>query len=142
MFKHPSQTRPAPTCPGTQSDRRGATAVEFAIVLPVLLIFVFGLFELYSVYRVHSEAVTALAQGSREASILTSTNTDIESAIRNNLKIFGICDPDIVVEPLDINSTTPEIDISVTIQPGIANGLFVYRYFGGNIVKSITYRRL
>ncbi len=125
-----------------QPDRRGATAVEFAVVLPILLLFIFGLFELYSVFRVHSEAVTALARGGREASITTTDNANIEAAVRNNLAIFGISDPQIVVEPADITAATSEIDITVRIAPGVANGLFFYRYFSDDIVKTATFHRL
>lgn len=125
-----------------RSRRRGATTVEFAIVCPIFLLFIFGLFECYSAFRVHSEVVTSLARGGREASILTASNADIESSVRDSLAVFGISDPQIVVEPAVIDSQTPEIDISVTIAPGAENGLFTYRYFADDIVKSITFRRL
>ncbi len=125
-----------------QSDRRGATTVEFAVVFPILLLFIFGLFELYSVFRVHSEAVTSLARGGREASIVTASNADIEAAVRNNLTLFGISEPQIAVEPPDIGPGTREINITVRIAPGAANGLFFYRYFSDDIVKSVTFHRL
>ena len=61
-----------------QPDRRGATAVEFAVVLPILLLFIFGLFELYSVFRVHSEAVTALARGGERRRSLRPTTRSLK----------------------------------------------------------------
>ena len=123
-------------------ERRGATTVEFAVVFPIFLLFIFGMFEMYSAYRVHSEVVTSLAKGGREASILTASSADVEGAVQDNLALFGVSDPDVVVTPQDIDAETREVQISITVAPGAANGFFIYRYFADDIVKSVTFRRL
>ncbi len=56
-------------------DERGAVAAEFALVLPILLILLFGMVQLGLTYQ-RQEAVHAAArEGARVASLPTTTTT-------------------------------------------------------------------
>lgn len=64
-------------------DRKGATAVEFAIVAPLIFLSVLGTFETGRALYVRNHLSEAIATGARQAIISGATNTTaIETAIR------------------------------------------------------------
>lgn len=66
---------------GTRHEQRGAALVEFAFVLPVLLILLFGIVE-FAVAFNRAQAVEAAArEGARLASISTSTSGDVSTRV-------------------------------------------------------------
>jgi len=58
-----------------RSSRRGVNAVEFAIILPVLLTFAFGIIDLGWAHMLRNGASSAAAAGAR-AGALTSQDAD------------------------------------------------------------------
>ena len=68
------------------SRRRGATLVEFAMVVPVVFVFMFGLIELSRYVMVQQALTSAAHRGCRMAILATTVNDDaVESAVRNYL---------------------------------------------------------
>lgn len=66
---------------GTRHGERGAAAVEFAIVLPLLILVLFGIVE-FSLAHNRQQALHAAArEGGRVASLPTSTQDDIIAAV-------------------------------------------------------------
>jgi Flp pilus assembly protein TadG len=66
--------------------RRGAAAVEFALVAPVFLLLVFGLIELGRMVMVQQALTNAAREGCRTATLATTqSNSEVESTIRNFL---------------------------------------------------------
>jgi Flp pilus assembly protein TadG len=82
------------------SDReRGAAAIEFALVLPLLIVLVFGIVEFSIAYN-HKQGLHAAArEGARLASLPTSTQADIQDRVNSALQ--------------GVISGTPTITISV-----------------------------
>lgn len=63
-------------------DRRGAAAIEFAIIAPVLFSMLFGVFEIGRLMYEQSRAAAAAAAGVRAAAIYgADADADIEAAI-------------------------------------------------------------
>ena len=63
-------------------DRRGAAAIEFAIVAPVLFAMLFGVFEIGRLMYEQSKAAAAASAGARAAAIYGANDDDsIEAAI-------------------------------------------------------------
>jgi len=89
--------------------RSGVAAVEFALVAPVFLLFVFSLFEFGRMLMVQQALTNAARQGCRKAAIATTLNTsNVDQAVRDFLK----------------SVTSKAIDpaiVRVTVPPNLAN---------------------
>jgi len=67
--------------------RSGVATVEFALVAPVFLLFVFALFELGRMLMVQQSLTNAAREGCRRAAIATTlNNADVDQTVRNCLK--------------------------------------------------------
>jgi Flp pilus assembly protein TadG len=70
----------------TTRDQRGAAAVEFALLLPLLVMLVFGIVEFSVLYNRQQGLHAAAREGAREAALPTSTQGDIEDRVREALE--------------------------------------------------------
>lgn len=69
-------------------NERGATVVEFAIVLPILVLFVWGIFQVGVLFQANSGMQHALGEGARYATIFP-TPTDAQIKARMSAEVFG-----------------------------------------------------
>ena len=70
-------------------DRTGSSAVEFAVAVPVLVLFLWGIFQVAIVYRANSGMQHALGEGARLATIFpTPTDSAIQAKITSHK--FGL----------------------------------------------------
>ena len=66
-------------------DQRGAAAIEMAIVLPILILLVFGIIE-FSIYFNRLQGLQAAArEGARVAALPQSTQSDIKAKVTSAL---------------------------------------------------------
>lgn len=63
-------------------DERGAAVVEFALILPVLVLFVFGIVEFGRAYSARIELTAAVREGAR-AVALGAGNADAQNATKD-----------------------------------------------------------
>ncbi|HEY0628719.1 MAG TPA: TadE/TadG family type IV pilus assembly protein [Sphingomicrobium sp.] len=78
-------------------DERGAAVIEIAIVLPTLVMFLWGIFQLGIVFQAIAGMQHALGEGARLATVcqnptaagVCSTATDLQIQTRVNEKLFG-----------------------------------------------------
>lgn len=70
-------------------DMRGVAAVEFAVALPVLLLFVYGIFQLGVVLQANAGMQHALGEGARYATLYPSP-TDSQIQTRMTGAVFGM----------------------------------------------------
>jgi Flp pilus assembly protein TadG len=77
-------------------DSEGAAAIEFAIALPVLLVLIYGIFQVGLVFQANAGMQHALGEGARYATLCVPTstgcNTPSDSAVvtRMSSKLFGM----------------------------------------------------
>jgi len=77
-------------------DAEGAAAIEFAIALPVLLVLIYGIFQVGLVFQANAGMQHALGEGARYATLCVPTstgcNTPSDTAIvtRMSSKLFGM----------------------------------------------------
>jgi Flp pilus assembly protein TadG len=99
--------------------RRGAVAVEFAAVAPVLLAVVVGLTELSRVYNVQNTLETAAREGARFAAMDRTglmqegqtANTKLIADVKNFLASSGINKNDVTVSVVDaVTGATFDLD--------------------------------
>src|SRR5438132_12269139 len=75
-----------------RKGRRGAAAVEFAIVLPVFVILVFGMIEYGRMVMVQQVITNASREGARRAVLDGATTSSVQTAVTSyltNAKVNG-----------------------------------------------------
>ncbi len=73
-----------------RAARRGAALVEFAVVVPVLLLFVLGMIEISRAIMVTDMLAFAARHGSRQAVLGSSTTASVQSSVKQVLTDAGI----------------------------------------------------
>jgi Flp pilus assembly protein TadG len=99
--------------------RRGAVAVEFAFVAPVLLAVVVGMLELSRVYTVQNTIDTAAREGARFASLDRTgmlmagqtANQKLVSDVKNFIASAGISKNDVAVSVVDAEHPQQTFDL-------------------------------
>ncbi len=71
-------------------SRRGQAAVEFALILPVFVLLVFGALEFGRAYFDAHLLTNAAREGAREGSLPNRTETDVEQAVDDFLQRVGL----------------------------------------------------
>lgn len=107
-------TRRKPT-----EDRRGAVAVEFAFVAPVLVTLVLGVIEVNRMYDTQTLLETAAREGARFASMDrdglvpegTSTNDKMVSDMKTFLETNGMDSDDISIEVVHADDPSQPFDL-------------------------------
>ena len=79
--------------------RRGAAAVEFALVAPLIFLFLFLGIEFGRVLMALHGLEAAARQGCRVAVSWDATEEEIESTVEARLASFGISDYDLTLDP-------------------------------------------
>ena len=85
----------------TDGQRRsGAAAVELALVLPIFMMVVWGIVEFGRAMMVGQLVTNAARHGARFAVVDGSSNTEVNSAVKDFLRdaVGGIVDADITVD--------------------------------------------
>lgn len=86
-------------CGGCRRKRRGAAAVEFAIVAPVFVLMILGMIEFGRAIMVQQVLTNAAREGARVAVLDGSTSTGINSTINSYLQSAGITGATIDLNP-------------------------------------------
>lgn len=105
--------------PTSTSPRRGAVAVEFAVVAPILVSVVFGMIELGRAFEMQNLLQTAAREGARFASMdrdgllgpNESANDKLADDVKNFLASNGIPKEDIDVAVKDHENPDQDFDI-------------------------------
>src|SRR5689334_5559129 len=95
--------------------RRGATTVEVALILPVLLLFVFASFEFSRLNMLKHLAGAAAYEGAREGIIIGATADDVTTRVNAILASGGVYDAEITTTPNTLSVSTTEVTVQVTI---------------------------
>lgn len=69
---------------------KGAAAVEFAIVLPLLFLFVFGIIEFGRALMVHQVLVNSAREATRRAVVPGASDSDVTAIVDNYMGSAGI----------------------------------------------------
>ena len=122
-------------------SRKGAVAVEFAIVVPLLFLFFFAGFEFMRVAMVRHTVNNAVYEGARVGIIPGGTNAEIRAEATRILGTTGIDEFTLDVEPANITDATEDITVRVTV-PLDRNTYVPAQYFlGEEMQRELTMRR-
>jgi Flp pilus assembly protein TadG len=114
-------------CRSSQHCRRGATAVEFAFVAPVLFAFIFGFIAMGQMVTVQQVLTHAAREGCRKAALSTTmSETDVQTVVKDYLRRgairTGVVDVvEVSVDPVPSTATDSETLVTVALQVDYAD---------------------
>jgi len=79
---------------GRLRRREGQALAEMAVVLPVLLLMIFGIIELSNAWRTFQVVTNSTREGARVAVLPTATQTQVEDRVIQGLESGNLNDPD------------------------------------------------
>ena len=87
--------------PGT--GKRGQALAEFALVLPLILLFIAAILEFARAWNIKQAVTDAAREGARYTAVMdvTVTMADVEQIIEDRLALSSIEDSDIVISSAD-----------------------------------------
>ncbi|EMI15632.1 TadE-like protein [Rhodopirellula maiorica SM1] len=105
-----------PIAARNRPNRVGAAAVEFALVVPIFLLLVFGIIEFGRVVMVQQILVNASREGARAAAVEGATQASVQKIVKDYLKGCSIKSGanDVVVSP-DPSKAKSREEITVSI---------------------------
>lgn len=111
-------------------DRRGQSTVEFALVLPILLLIVFGIIEFGLIFNAYVTVISSSREGARYGIVGDRNEAEIVQKVKDTA---GILD----AGKLDVNvqNTGTEITVVVVYHADILDPIM-----GGILGKSIPLR--
>jgi Flp pilus assembly protein TadG len=99
-----------------RSDRRGAAAVEFALVAPIFFLLVLGMVEFGRMVMVQQVLTNAAREGARVAVFDGATSDDVKAQVRNYLTAAHLPATDPVLDPVDPKTAGYGDPMKVTVQ--------------------------
>jgi Flp pilus assembly protein TadG len=117
--------------------RCGAALVEFAVVLPIILLIFAAMIEISRVLLLQHSADTAAYEGARNAMVPGATSDEATQAAQALLTAAGLKSSKITVTPTEITEATPLITVQVEI-PIAPNAWISPTWFGQSSVTSET----
>lgn len=123
------------------NKRLGATAVEFAVCLPVALILVFGIIEFSRVMQIQHTIRLAAFEGARAGVTLDSSTSDITTRSQSILNAINLKSSQITVTPNPLTYTSPTVMVTVTADPAKNAWMTWFVTAGNPISSSITLNR-
>jgi Flp pilus assembly protein TadG len=123
-------------------NRRGATAVEFALTAPILFVLVLGAIEFSRANMlVHTTAIAA-TEAARASIIPGATAAECKTAGMAELQAVGVSDATLTLDPPEILDDTTQVTVNLSVPLNMKNGYLLPRIFmGKEVFKSVTLQR-
>lgn len=115
----------------SRKNRRGTSAVEFAVVAPVFFMLVFGMIEFGRLVMVQQILTNAVREGTRRAILPGATTTNVTDAVNTYLAGSSINGATSTVSP-DPSSATYGSSITVTVSVPFTAVSWVPPFFLGS----------
>ena len=96
-------------------NRLGAATVEFAVCLPVLLAFVFGILEFSRLTQLKQTARLAAFEGARAGISLNATNADVTTAVNDIMTAVSIPNYTTTISPNPIAYNSSSVSVTVSL---------------------------
>lgn len=122
--------------------RRGAAAVEFAVVLPVFVILVFGMIEYGRMVMVQQVITNASREGARKAVLDGATTSSVQTAVTSYLTSAKVNGGSAAVSPDPTTAASGDpITVTVNIPFSAVSWLPSPMYLGGKTLSASTTMR-
>lgn len=124
--------------------RAGTSTVEFALVVPVMMTFTFGLIEMSRLNMVKESLTQATREGARIGIRPDATVDQVETRVNEELTILGITNSTITVDPDPLGVASGDDQVTVEITVPISAVSYVPGFFDFdalNLTAQTTMRR-
>ena len=124
--------------------RRGAAAVEFALVAPVFILLIFGILECGQLIMVQQILTNASREGARLAVLEGTTLSEMQTAVDDYLANSSISGASLTVTPSSLGNTESGAPITVTVSVPFSQvswGSSTWFPGGANLSASTLMRR-
>ncbi len=121
-------------------SRRGAVIVEFALTVPIFLLFLMASFEFGWLNVIRHTADNAAYEAARAAIIPGATAADATAKANSLLNIVGARGAKVTITPAVLTTTTEQVTVAIDI-PMKSNGLVIPRFSGKKILHSASTMR-
>jgi len=128
--------------PWSQVNRRsGITAVEFAVVAPLLFLFFFAAVEFCRVAMIGHTAASAVYEGCRVGIVPGATSAEVRAETLRMMNTLGVSNVVVAVIPATIDRHSEEV--TVRLEVPLDGNSFVPNQFvaGRSVVRQLTLRR-
>lgn len=124
-------------------QRRGAAVVEFALVIPVMLVFTFGMIELSRMSMVKESLTQASREGARVGVRPTATAAAVRARVAEELEILGLTTAQVTITPDVLSEAMPGDNVRVEVSIPLSDASWVPNYFefGSSTIQSETVMR-
>jgi Flp pilus assembly protein TadG len=116
--------------------RSGAAATEFALVLPIFLLILFGIIQFGSVLFLHNNMVNAARETVRRMSVAELSAADADGYAQSYLSDWNLTFTVTATEP----PTTPEVSVQISVPAADAALVNFPIAWPGNLVAQATMR--
>ena len=111
------------------NGRKGATTIEFALVVPIIFTLVLGLMEWGRFEMIRQVSSTAAFNAARQGSLPGAVSTEVEERVDSILAVYFISGAT-TTATLSENETTVRVSIPVN-----ENSLVLLRFFGNMTIE-------
>ena len=138
---------PRRTAHGTRRSarggRRGATVVEFAVVAPLLFLFIFAMIEFGRMVMVEQILTNAAREGARRGILEQSTATEVETIVSDYLTESSISGATVSVSPEHFSQVGfgDPVTVTVFVPYSQVSWLPTSRFLGGTNLSAQSVRR-
>lgn len=133
---------------GRGPTRRGLAAVEFAVVLPLLVITMLGVWDLGRLIQVNQVLTNVTREAARQATTGNSTSADVQTVVSNGLARAGIPTTGVTTTVTNLTNSArsdptaatqlDQYQISVTLPSSSVRLLALGSLIGTNTLKSVS----
>jgi hypothetical protein len=109
----------------------GAAALEFAVVLPILLMILFGILEFGRIMMVCHMLTTTAREGVRQASLPGADTASVMAVITNELSQAGLMYDSCELDPPDISTANRDDPVTVRVRINYESIAWVPGFFPG-----------
>ena len=120
------------------NGRRGATAVEFAVVAPIFFLLVFGLIEFSRMVMCYQVMTSAAREAARAGAIPGATSSYVIQRANDTLQAGALSGATVSVSPSEVAVLDQGQTFTVTVQGLYDNmgWLPVPMWLGGRVIQS------
>jgi Flp pilus assembly protein TadG len=121
----------------TIAGRRGAAAVEFAIVGPIFFVLLIAAFEFGRMNVIRHTADNAAYEAARHAMVPGATSAEAAAKANSILRIVGTRGARVSVNPTTIGPETDEVTVTINV-PMNQNGWIAPRFSRGKTIRATS----
>lgn len=111
-------------------DKRGQSTVEFALILPILLLIVFGIIEFGLIFNAYVTVISSSREGARYGIIGDKDEAQIIQKVKDTAGILDLSKLNV-----NVQKTNSELTVNVIYQADVLDPIM-----GGILGKSIPLR--